>query len=293
MSKIRWLTLAFLCFVTFGFAQPHTDIASFTYQYFASNYKSDTSLKNQTNQYTLNVFLPKEFKNGNVFLLRINTEVLHSTVSNLDESATLSSVSLPIGMQFASKSKKWKTIIMAIPKIASNFESAITSKDFQLGALLLENYSPNSNLKLKAGLYFNNEAFGPFFVPLLGIDWKASERLHMFGILPTNYKIEYKVVKGKWYTGLDFKSLIRSFHLTESQEYVRFDEIVLKLFAECYVYKNVVLSSQIGYSFGKNPIQYSLLTDEESNANVLYSLTNNYPLFNFGISYRLRNDLGK
>jgi hypothetical protein len=289
MSKIRLLIVAFLWFTTWGYAQPYSEIASFTYQYFGSHYKSDTSLKNQTNQYALNVFLPKEFKNGNVFLFRINTEMLHSTVSKYNESGTLSSVAMPVGFQFTSTSKKWKTVVMAVPKIASNFESAITSNDFQLGGLLLENYSPNQNIKLKAGVYYNNEAFGHFFVPLLGIDWKASERLHLFGILPTNYKIEYNVVKDKWYTGLDFKSLTRSFHLSDSQEYVRFDEIVLKLFAECYVYKNMVVSSQIGYSFGKNPIQYSTITDEESNTNVLYSPTKNYPIFNFGLSYRIRN----
>lgn len=289
MRKIKFLTVVFFLFTTWGFAQPYTEIASFTYQHFASSYKSDASLKNQIHQYALNVFLPKEFKKGNVFLFRINSELLQSSVTNLDESATLSSVSMPIGFQFASKSKKWKTVVMAIPKIASNFESAITSKDFQLGGLFLENYSLNPNLKLKAGLYYNNEAFGHFFVPLLGVDWKASERMHLYGILPTNYKIEYNVIKNKWYTGLDFKSLTRSFHISESQEYVRFDEIILKLFAECYVYKNIVVSSQIGYSFGKNPIQYNMLTDEESNSNVLYSPTKNYPIFNLGLSYRIFN----
>jgi len=292
MSKIQFQIAAFFLFTTIGFAQPYTDLASFTYQYFSSNYKNLPDLKNQTDNYLLNLFYPKQFKNGNTFLLKINAELLHSSI-NLNENNTskVSSVAMPIGFQWVSKNKKWKTVLMGIPKLASNFESALTSKDFQYGGLLLENYDVNEKLKLKFGLYYNREAFGNFFVPLLGVDWKATDRIYFYGILPSNYKIEFNVVKNKVYTGLDFKWLTRSFNLSDSQpnNYMRFDEVFLKGFAECFIFKNVLLTAETGYSFGKSPLQYTTTSDALSDADVIYSPLKNYPVFNFGISYRIRN----
>ena len=217
MNKIQ--ISAFFLLTTIGFAQPYTDIASFTYQHFSSHYVDNPALKNQTDNYLLNLFYPKQFKNGNIFLLKVNAELLHSSI-NLEENNTsnVSSFAVPIGFQWVSKNKKWKTLVIGIPKLASNFESTLTSKDFQYGALLLENYDVNQNLKLKAGLYYNREAFGNFFVPLLGVDWKATERIYFYGILPSNYKIEFNVVKNKVYTGLDFKWVTRSFYLSNTTD---------------------------------------------------------------------------
>lgn len=296
MNKIKFQVVFFFLFTAIGFCQPYTDIANFTYQHFSSNYLDNPSLKNQTDNYILNLFYPKQFKNGNVFLFKINAELLHSSI-NLDENSTsdVSSIAMPIGFQWVSKNKKWKTVLMGIPKFASNFENDLTSKDFQYGGLILENYEVNDNLKLKAGLYYNREAFGNFFVPLLGVDWKATERLYFYGILPSNYKIEYNVVKNKVYTGLDFKWLTRSFNISDSypNNYMRFEEVFLKGFVESFIFKNILLTAEAGYSFGKSPLQYNTASDELSGANVIYSPLKKYPVFNFGISYRIRNNTVK
>lgn len=294
MGSIRFVFFFF--FTAFGFAQPYTDIASFTYQHFSSHYKDNPDVQNQTDNYILNLLYPKQFKNGNVFLVRLNAELLNSSVSlEGSDCATVSSIALPIGFQWVSKDKKWKTVAMAIPKLASNFEGAIESKDFQYGGLLLENYSPNSNLKLKAGLYYNREAFGNFFVPLLGIDWRATDRIYLYGILPSNYKIEYSAVKDKVYTGLDFKWLTRSFNLSDQNpnNYMRFEEVFLKGFVDYFIYKNILLTAEAGYSFGKSPLQYDTATDDETTTNGIYSPLKNYPVFNIGISYRIRDDKTK
>ena len=289
MYKIQLKLVAFLLLNTICFAQPYTDIASFAYQYFSSNYKNNPDIKNQTNQYSLNLFFPKEFNNGNVFLFRVNSELITSSTSS--ERETISSIALPTGFQFTSKNKKWKTVFMVIPKLASNFGTTISTKDWQFGGFFLENYMLNEKLKLKFGLYYNREVFGNFFVPLLGVDWKASERIYFYGTLPTNYKIEYSIIKNKYFIGLDYKWVTRSFNLSNNlqHDYIRFDETLLKLFAEGFIAKNTLLSFEVGYSFGKNPLQYSFETDELSNANQLYSPLKNYTVINFGISYRIRN----
>jgi Domain of unknown function (DUF6268) len=278
------------------FSQPYVDIATFNYQHFSAPYSINSGLRNTTTIYNLNLFFPKEFKNGNALLFRLNNELIVTQInSNSTSSSSISSITALLGYQFTSKSKKWKTILMAIPKLASDFEDPISTTDWQIGGLLLGNYKANDKLKIKAGLYYNREAFGDFFVPLLGIDWKATDRLNFYGTLPNNYKIEYAVVKNKFFTGLNFKSQIRSFQLAQKQnnDYVRFDETVLKLFADYFLYKKVLVFSEIGYSLGKSPLQYSTVTNELTTLNSIYSPSNKYPVFNIGIAYRIRTDLEK
>lgn len=278
------------------FAQPFADVVSFNYQTFSSAYKDSTKWKNKTDNYSLNFFLPKEFKNGNTLLIRLNSEMVNSTITP-DSSYTskVYAISLPVGFQFVSKNKKWKTVVIAIPKIGSDFKDAVNSYDYQLGGVFLENYIPNDKVKIKAGLYYNKEAFGNFFMPLVGIDWRATDRINFYGILPTNYKVEYNIIKNKLYTGVNFKSLTRSFRLSEKNnyDYVRYNEMQLKLFVDYFVYKKFLLFAEAGYTLGKNPLQYKYGTKDETFSNTVYDPLKSYPIFNVGLAYRIRLDLEK
>lgn len=285
MKKILML---FILFSKLAMSQPSIDIVNFNYQNFSSVYKQNNALKNNTNDFNFNLFFPKEFKNGNVFIFRFNSEFLKSSSEN--NTSSISSFALPVGFQFISKNKKWKTIALVIPKIASDFENKFSSADFQLGSYFLENYAIKEDLKFKIGLYYNKECFGNFFVPLIGIDWKVNKRLNFFGVLPTNYKIEYNVIKSKLYSGLNFKSLTRSFNISSQNNYVRFDEMLIKAFAEYNICKNIIVYSEIGYSLGKNPLLYNSSSKNIETTNTVYSLTKNYMIFNFGIAYRIRKD---
>ena len=288
-------------------AQPFVDIVSFNYQTFNTTYKDIPTFafpitgKNKTDNYSLNLFIPKEFKNGNAFLFRINSEMINSTishtyfVSDTSYSKQLASVSMPIGFQFVSKNKKWKTVALIIPKIASDFKDAVNNKDYQLGGIVIENYVVNENLKIKAGLYYNREAFGDFYIPLVGVDWKINRRVYLYGILPTNYKIEFNIIKNRLYAGLCFKSYTRSFRLSgeHNYDYVRYDEEELKIFVDCFVYKKILVFAEVGYTLGKSPIRYMYNTKDIYYNDVLYTPTNPYPIFNVGIAYRIRQDLEK
>ena len=92
--------LTFLLLLAFsnGFSQPFTDIAGFNYQRFASDYK-DTSDKNTTDTYSFSLLLPKQFKNGNALLFRINAVTMHSERASdaLTTSSNLSALSVALG----------------------------------------------------------------------------------------------------------------------------------------------------------------------------------------------------
>ncbi len=280
-------------------SQPFVDLASFNIQSSKAAYKSNSSWENKTLNYTINLFYPKELKNKDVLLFRMNAEKIQSEIYIPDTKTTttsiVSSVTLAIGYQWISESKKWKTTFLAIPKIASDFKEPISKNDWQYGVFFLENYTINKKLKLKTGLYYNKEAFGNFFVPLLGLDWKANDRLNLYGTLPGNYQIEYALAKDNCFTGLSFKTFTRSFQLSSQQKsnYVRYDEMLLKAFIEKYVYKKFLLFAEVGYSFGKSPLQYTSETNELNTTNPVYTRLKNYPFFNVGLAYRVRLDSDK
>jgi hypothetical protein len=291
LSAIVWILVLLFDQLT---AQPFADIATFSYQTFSSPYKDVDSKKNKTDDYVLNFFVPKEFKNGNVLLVRLNSEYIYSSIVPSSGYA-IGSISLPLGFQLVTKDKKWRTVLMAVPKIASDFRDRIDRTDFQMGGIFLQNYVYSDHLKIKAGLYYNREAFGNFFVPLAGIDWQATSRINFYGILPTNYKVEFNLKKNKLYAGFNFKSLTRSFRLSQNEnlDYVRYDEMQLKLFIDYFIYKKILLFGEAGYALGKNPLQYSYNTKEQTTANPIFTPVKNGVVFNIGIAYRMRFDLSQ
>jgi hypothetical protein len=280
-------------------AQPFADILNFNYQTFSANYQDSTHWKNKTDNYFLNLFLPKNFKNGNTLLIRLNSELINSTISpDSAYSNRLSSVSMPIGMKLVSKNKKWETVILVIPKIASDFKDVIDDYDFQYGGIFLEQFVPSEKLKIKLGVYYNREAFGNFFVPLVGVDWRINDRVNLYGILPTNYKVEFNLLKNKLYTGLNFKSFTRSFRLSEKNnyDYVRYDEMQVKLFLDCFVVPKVLLFAELGYSLSRSPWQHKYGTNNKKEAyygNPIYSPLKSYPVVSVGLAYRVRFDIEK
>jgi hypothetical protein len=296
MKKIL-TSIVLITLLNGAFAQPFADILSFNYQTFSGNYKDSLSKhKNKTDNYALGFFLPKQFKNGNTLLIRLNTETINSTITpDSSYSSRLSSISLPIGMKLVTKNKKWETILIAVPKIASDFKDVIDSYDIQYGGIFLQHFVPNDKLKVKAGLYYNKEAFGDFYVPLVGVDWKVNKRINMYGILPTNYKIEFNILKDRLYTGLNLKYFTRSFRLSKANnnDYVRYDEAQVKLFIDCFVVPKVLVFAEVGYSIGKNPWQYMYNTKENVVYNPIYAPMKPYLVFNFGLAYRIRFDIEK
>ena len=229
-------------------------------------------------------------------MIRVNTESMNATTSpDSSYSSRISAISLPIGVKLVTKNKKWETILIGIPKIASDFKGRIDFHAMQYGGIFLQQYVLSDKLKFKLGLYYNREAFGNFFMPLVGIDWKITDRINLYGIIPTNYKLEFNIVKNKVYAGLNFKAFTRSFSLSgqNNYDYVRYNEEQIKVFIDCFVYKKLLVFAEAGYNLGKNPISYFYNTKTIDYSNPVYAPLKTYPIFNIGLAYRMRFDLDK
>jgi hypothetical protein len=279
-------------------SQPYVDILNTSYQQLYSQYKSNSSVKNSTGNYYLNLTLPIKLDSQNTFILRGYAENLRTaaTINDVYYQYNLSSAILPLGLQHETKNKKWKYLGLIMPKISGHLREYISTKDFQLGGYALVTYKKSDKLSFKLGLFYNREFFGNFFIPLLGVDWRINNRLQLYGVLPTNYRFECAIIKQKLYTGFAFQSYTRSYHIdlknktSSSDMYVKNIEIKAKIFIEYYLAKRFVAFFDFGRTINYSPKMYYSGTKNEVGYFNLYSPIQDAFFLNAGIAYRVRFD---
>jgi hypothetical protein len=276
-----------------GVSQPYVDILNTSAQSLQSNYKDALNSKNTTTNYFLNLTIPLVLDSQNTFIIRFYGENLQSTIKNdlYTQTNNLYSTLLPIGLQHETKNRKWKFMGLVMPKLSSDFKAKISSYDLQVGGYGLATYTLNKKLRIKAGLFYNREFFGNFFVPLFAIDWDATDRLKLYGVLPTTYRIEYAIVKQKLYAGLAFKSYTRSYRLSDANhDYVKNAELQTKAFLDIYIKKKFVLFAEFGRTISYSPLAYLYQTKTEAQYIPIYTKIQDAFFFNVGLALRIRND---
>lgn len=240
----------------------------------------------------ISLFAPVKFGKGNVILIRANAEQLNVTRSDtMSLNYSLYSLSLPLGLQLQSKNEKWKFTGIIIPKINSDFNDN-TDYDGQLGGIGLVTRVINPKLQVRAGLYYNSDFWGHFFMPLLGVDWKVSEKFRMYGTLPGNYRFEFKLGK-KIYTGVGFRSAQRSFRLQAKydDDFVRIRENQLKIFFEGFVVGKILVGIDVYRSLGYNMIRYDYFkTETEKPGLIVFTKSKDAFGLTLNLAYRIRTD---
>ncbi len=273
-------------------AQPNIDLVSFSSQHFISTYEDSSKNKFYSQDNFLSLFLPVKFGKGNVFMLRINAEQLTvSRSANTTLNYSLYSLSVPIGLQLQSKNEKWKYTGIIIPKVNSDFADNL-DYDGQLGGIGLITRVFNEKLQVRAGLYYNSDFWGHFFMPLVGVDWKVNDRFRMYGTLPGNYRFEF-LLRKKMYAGISFRSAQRSFRLQKKYDdaFVRVKENQLKIFFEGFVVGKILIGIDIYRSINYNLMTYDYFetTKPVTVSNVFTKSKDAYGL-TFNLAYRIRTD---
>ena len=222
-------------------------------------------------------------------MLRFNTEQL--TVSRKTQQYDLYSLSLPIGFQLQSKNTKWKYTGIVIPKINSDLDDNL-DYDGQLGGIGLITKVFSEKLQVRAGLYYNSDFWGHFFMPLAGVDWKVNDKFRMYGTLPGNYRFEFKLGE-KIFTGLGFRSAQRSFRLQKkyNDDFVRVKENQVKLFFEGFLFGKILLGFDIYRSINYSLISYDYFeTGTPTNRPAPFSKSKDAFGCTINLAYRIRTD---
>jgi hypothetical protein len=192
----------------------------------------------------------------------------------------LTSIGMPVTYLKQWKKPEWKTAFVFIPRINSDFTTL--DRDYQLGGAILAIYKKKENLKYKFGLYYNSEYFGPFFMPLLGLDWKINDRFILYGVLPGSLALEYKFSK-VFYGGINFKSITNSYKFGRLP-YMKISDNHPKLFLDTYLSKNFVISVEAGHTILRK--YKTANTSDQFNQNIF----NDGFLLKASLSWRIRLD---
>lgn len=268
-------------------AQPFVDIAAGQIQRISDD-------NNISIQYGLNIFLPIKAKNENIFLVGVSYGRLSFELKgDNNPDINLSATSIQLGM-VKKWNDKWRTLALIIPKISSDF-GELSVKDYQLGGTMLMTKTVNNTFSYKFGLYYNREFFGHFFIPLIGVEWKLNDRVNIFGVLPGNMNMEYRL-KENFYSGIAYKSLTTSYRLSEKMQnkYIRDGHKIwghnqLKAFINFYPAKKLLLFGEIGHTVFR---EFNIFDDGSKTPleNNDLSEFNDGIFVNFGIALRIRLD---
>lgn len=142
-------------------------------------------------------------------------------------------------------------LFIFLPRLNSDYRY-INSNALQLA--LFTTYSKRSSEKFlwKVGVYFSTEFFGPFVVPLFGLNWDVSSKLNITGDLPIYAKIKYKV-GNSFSTGLGYIALVSSYRLTGEFDDAYTSRYAIEpfAFAEVKFLKQLYLNAKFGYTLGR------------------------------------------
>ena len=116
-----------------------------------------------------------------------------------------------------------------------NWENRNWASTLSLGIALVSDYKTNSDLAYQTslagmlhygksydvlwtfGLLYSGQPFGPWIFPILGVDWKISNRVYFHTILFSRLYLEYQIKYQKLYVGVDLSENGQSFVLSDYQ----------------------------------------------------------------------------
>ena len=185
--------------------------------------------------------------------------------------------------------RKWSLMITAIPRW--NGEPSVQfSEGFQMGGAFLFTRKVKPGLQLKAGMYYNRELFGNFFLPLAGIDWKINDKMNLFGILPGNMVFEHKILRSVSWGGA-FRTFTTSYSIVEGSltgydDFVRINDVQLGAYGDLYLTKKLVLNLEAGHTILREISSAYKGQSGKNNLHIIADKDNFY--FKASLHYRLR-----
>jgi len=250
--KLLYLLIIILFSSVFqGFAQKKYTIASFGYMgSFNTNY-TNPDISSDAGYLSLNISLPivLDDKTAIVTGIRGNNWTLSYAPEQIWPTSFYS-LGLNIGVNHKFSDKN-TLLFVALPKLNSDYQS-INSDAFQFGFLTTYSIQKNENFLWKIGMYYNNEFFGPFVVPIFGLDWSLNDKVAISGDLPIYGKVNYKL-NDKINAGLGYIALVSSYRLTEFNDaYTSRFAIEPYLFTDVKLFKNTYFNAKLGYAISRS-----------------------------------------
>lgn len=248
MTKCKiLLSLAAIVICGFAYGQKYTDLISVSEQFSPRNNTGSKSAESNIHEINFAAKAPIKVNATDYALFGIGVNRLLFQGDSLPGGSSFTAFTVQLG--YIANFGRYNLTAVALPKISSDF-AQITHRSFQMGGLVLLSVKHTENFKLKYGLYYNQEFFGPLIVPIVGLDWKVSERMRIFGNLPINATGEYTVSK-RFSTGIYFNANTASYLYDKQKTYIHKSTLELSAFGDLYLTKTLVFQTKLGYTFGR------------------------------------------
>jgi hypothetical protein len=212
---------------------------------------SDPSITSDCGYLSLNLSIPVVINERTAIVAGIRAN--QWTVNYSPEQiwpTTFYSMGLTLGVNHKI-SKKNTFLFVAIPKLNSDYKK-INGNAFQLGFISTYSFNSTETFLWKLGVYYNSEFFGPFVVPIIGLDWQLNEKLNISGDLPIYGKVNYQFNQ-RLASGLGYIALVSSYRLTGefNNAYTSRFAIEPYLYADTKLFKNTYFTAKFGYAISR------------------------------------------
>lgn len=151
-----------------------------------------------------------------------------------------------------------KLQLLIAPRLMSDFEN-LDGNSFQWGGMVTYEKASSSDFSWGVGGMYNQEFFGPYFVPVFLLNWQVSEKWYIEGMIPVTAKVHYRVNEGLD-VGFNHFGLTTSYRLGHEDyagDYIERFSVDLSLFARQRLFSNIYMEGMVGRSFGRGYKQYA------------------------------------
>jgi hypothetical protein len=264
MKQLFILTIA-LFTSTYIFAQRTIELGSISQQYSAAE-KYDSVYVNDAKERVFNaeVTIPIRTSDSNIWYTNIAYEnfILESEnamPANVANPINIKGISLRSGI-IRSFSNNRQLYLFLNPKLAGDLKN-INWNTFQLGAIALIGKDYREDFSLRVGLGYFHDYAGPFIVPLVYIYRQYGRKLSMYGTLPQDFKILYKLTR-RFACGAQEFATTRVYHLGDNNyrnDYIFRGTVNLSLFVRYKLLRRdlpLYLELSGGYAYDREYSQY-------------------------------------
>jgi hypothetical protein len=281
-------------------AQNYLNVLNVRYYYLPDNTTNISDDNVSLKEYRFESAFPYTLKDSDIVGIKIQYKSFSLKSDNPDyKNLYLRSVKLPIFTFIKFKNPKWSTYLEISPKLNSDFEN-ITFRHFQIGSTILFFYEKRTDFFWQFGVYYNQDTYGPFFMPLLGFNWKISDKSYCSGLLPAYLIFEQKLSK-KLYTGFEMEMTGETFRLggstLEPNSFIsQLGKNKLnflaepRLFLDFYLTKHLVFYIKPGFRLLQKYEHYTEDDHLVSNSEYVQGKLKNSFYAEAGIAFRFRYD---
>jgi len=254
MKSFKLIVIFFFCSI-YVFSQNYVDVLKVYASTTPYNKFDSSTSKTRINEVFADLTIPIKINDKFTLISGIIYENVQAKLFANENIKTFGSTTVKVGCD-KHFNETWSGTLVLLPKIASDYVK-IQSKDYQIGGIAYMKYKKQTNLNYRFGFYYNNELFGPLFVPLVGVYYLSpNKKFEATFMLPLQADMNYKIASFLS-VGLNFNGQIRTYHLTDITPAYP-STYVSRVADEFYSYlkfnvgKNFIIQTKLGQSIARS-----------------------------------------